>query len=216
MKKIALVFVLIAIIAVTSCEQQPTNCTEQQQKTLINEVETQFEKLLILANKQDFKSFQQFVAEDATLIINGNSIDPKPLPKQVFVIFKELSHSNSEITENFYDVVCCHNTNLYHLVFASFRPTDTVIGYRQPGNMPYEQSNGTVQYADNKTIKNGSRNNQIKPTQVSGNSFMMPQPTSLNQTVVMSILWTKEEEIWKIEHVHLSFAPRQTKTYALN
>jgi hypothetical protein len=218
MKNFALILILFMLIAITSCEQESLTCTEKQQTVLIKEVAGQYNNLLMLAQKDDYATFENYFSANNSVIADGNFIEGDKKGLIIFKIFRYLVSENAIATGEDYDVICCHNTDVYQIIRTRFtRPVDTVIGQLRMENKPMFVYNQPGQITElNHQNGNPARQNRTFHTADYGMIKTQSQevPDKMD-AFSMSVVWTKIEKEWKIEHVHFSSVRILTKTYML-
>ncbi len=220
MNKLVLVFLGSLIFILPACKQQhQPPCTEKQNKALVEEVEKNFNNLLNIAAKEDFVNFQNYLDDNVTVMAEGYWVPYDSIPDYVFEIFTNLVHDSVEIKKKAYDVVCCHNTAVYQRVLAFFYPVDTARGCYKDMIIPMSLNITSEKSSTaDEDYEAGIETMQIKPVDTSGNNLVLLKPVKRLipvKTAAISIVWNKENESWKVKHLHLSLGLKRTRIYEM-
>lgn len=217
MKNLAFLLIAVVILAISACEQPP--CTDKHNKELVKEVEKSFNNLLNIAAEEDFVTFQNFLSDSATAMAEGYWIPYDSIPDYVFEIFTNLVHDSVVIKKRAYDVVCCHNTAVYQRVLAVFKPVDTARGCYEDMIIPMSLNiTSDKSSTEDEDYEAGIETMQIRPVDTSGNNLFLLTPVKRLipvKTAAISIVWNKENETWKIKHIHVSLGLKRTRIYEM-
>ena len=163
--------------------------------------------------------FQNYLDDSVTVMAEGYWVPYDSIPDYVFEIFTNLVHDSVEIKKKAYDVVCCHNTAVYQRVLAFFYPVDTARGCYEdmiiPMNLNITSEKSSTADED---YEAGIETMQIKPVDTSGNNLVLLKPVKRLipvKTAAISIVWNKENESWKVKHLHLSLGLKRTRIYEM-